>query len=108
MHFDVKKYVALSSILSLLLTTPAFSAISEPDGLPQVLPQELEIELALSAAPKHLQAEATVYVLGPSGYTKVKDGSNGWTCFVNRDNQKRYPDRVGPMCLDHASGCTHR
>lgn len=34
MHFDVKKYVALISILSLLLATPAFSAISEPDGLP--------------------------------------------------------------------------
>jgi hypothetical protein len=60
-----------------------------------LLPAPLEIELALSAAPKHLRDQATVWTLGPSGYTKAKAGSNAFTCVVSR--------RAGdlfPVCWD--------
>src|SRR4029450_11005542 len=39
-----------------------------------LLPRALEIEVAVSAAPKHLRDQATVWVLDQNGYTKVKGG----------------------------------
>jgi hypothetical protein len=50
-----------------------------------LLPQEQEIELALSAGPEHLRLDATVYVFGKNGYKKTHTGTNGFTCMVNRD-----------------------
>ena len=41
-----------------------------------LLPRALEIELALSAAPKHLRDDATVWVLDTSGYAIARKGSN--------------------------------
>lgn len=38
------------------------------------LPQEQEIELALSAAPEHLRLNATVYVFKKRGYEKIHNG----------------------------------
>src|SRR5216117_4400977 len=40
-----------------------------------LLPRALEIELALSAAPKHLRDDATVWALDKSGYAIAKKGS---------------------------------
>ena len=60
-----------------------------------VLPRALEIELALSAAPKHLRDAASVWVLEPAGYTQAKTGTNAFTCIVSR--------RAGdlfPVCWD--------
>ena len=60
-----------------------------------VLPHALEIELALSAAPKHLRDEATVWTLEQTGYTVARKGSNAFTCVVSR--------RAGdlfPVCWD--------
>ena len=57
------------------------------------LPQQQEIELALSAGPEHLRLDASVYVFGKKGYEKIRSGRNGFTCMVNRDgNQKRRAD----------------
>src|SRR6476661_1703921 len=60
-----------------------------------LLPRALEIELALSAAPKHLRDEATVWVLDKSGYAIAKKGGNAFACVVSR--------RAGdlfPVCWD--------
>jgi len=60
-----------------------------------LLPRELEIELALSAAPKHLRDDATVWVLDKSGYAVARKGRNAFACVVSR--------RAGdlfPVCWD--------
>jgi hypothetical protein len=66
-------------------------------GSPQypLLPRELEIAFALSAAPKHLRGEATVLVLEATGYVTAKNGTNAFTCLVSR----RAGD-VFPVCWD--------
>ena len=70
----------------------------------QPLPRELEIRLALSAAPAHLQADATVYILDPSvGYQLAKEGSNQFSCVVARTNRNKpfyRNDLIVPICYD--------
>jgi hypothetical protein len=61
-----------------------------------LMPEELEVELALSAAPPHLRADATVLLLGERGYMEARKGSNGFTCLVGRSQ----PKAVAPMCYD--------
>ena len=56
-----------------------------------LLPRALEVELALSAAPKHLREGATVWVLEQSGYTKVKEGTNAFSCLVSRRSGDLFP-----------------
>src|SRR5688572_23771705 len=48
--------------------------------------REQEITLAESAAPAVVAREAAVYVFGKTGYERVRDGKNGFTCLVNRDS----------------------
>jgi len=60
-----------------------------------MLPRALEVELALSAAPKHLRDAATVWTLDERGYTMARPGANAFTCLVSR--------RAGdlfPVCWD--------
>ena len=60
-----------------------------------LLPRELEIELALSAAPAHLRGESTVWTLDGTGYSIAKQGTNAFSCIVSR--------RAGdlfPVCWD--------
>jgi hypothetical protein len=61
-----------------------------------LMPEALETELALSAAPQHLRAEAAVLLLGKQGYVEARKGSNGFTCLVGRSQ----PKAVAPMCYD--------
>jgi hypothetical protein len=67
-----------------------------PQPLPELLPREKEIELALSAAPDHLRQGAAVYVLERNGFVKVRESTNGFTCIVNRD----HPLNQKPVCFD--------
>ncbi len=49
------------------------------------LPRDLEIQLALSALPRHLRDGATVYVLNPDkGFEVARKGTNGFHAFVAR------------------------
>jgi hypothetical protein len=64
--------------------------------LPELLPREKEIELALSAAPEHLRKAAGVYVLERNGFVKARESTNGFTCIVNRD----HPLSLKPVCFD--------
>jgi hypothetical protein len=69
---------------------------ANPQQLPELLPREKEIALALSAAPEHLRQNAGVYVLERNGFVKVRDSANGFTCIVNRD----HPLNQKPVCFD--------
>jgi hypothetical protein len=56
----------------------------------ETLPKSLEVALALSAAPPYLRSEASVYVLDPaSGYVLERQGTNGFTCYVQRTDYTR-------------------
>ena len=48
------------------------------------LPRAQRIKLAESAAPPEISGKATVYVLERTGYVKVREGTNGFLCFVDR------------------------
>ena len=65
-------------------------------------PEAVEIELAVSGGPAHLRDAATVYVYGAKGFTKVRDGSNGFTCLLNRDSFLYGSAVFKPTCWDAA------
>lgn len=65
-----------------------------------VLPRDVEQELALSAAPPHLRADASVYVFGTKGFERVRTGSNGFSCLVNRDAFFYRAAAFKPTCWD--------
>ncbi len=64
------------------------------------VPRERQIALALSAAPSEVSSHATVYILGPKGYEKVREGTNGFSCFVGRHFVKPTETSVEPGCFD--------
>lgn len=66
------------------------------------LQREEKIKLAESAAPPEISGKATVYVLERSGYVKGRDGSNGFSCFVDRQN----PLNLEPTCFDAEGSAT--
>jgi len=71
-------------LFAVLANTPRPHAPIAVPGLAP-LPRDLEIELALSALPAHLQAEATVYVLNPAtGFEIARAGTNGFHALVAR------------------------
>ena len=56
-----------------------------------------EIALALSAAPASITDGAAVFIMRDGNFVKVRDGSNGWACMVERDARV---NGVAPMCYD--------
>ncbi len=65
-------------------------------AVPELLPREREMAIALSAGPAHMAEQAGVYVLEQNGYVKVRESKNGFNCIVNRDNPKSFE----PVCFD--------
>jgi hypothetical protein len=69
-----------------------------------------EIALARSAAPAAISGKATVLTLKPQGYETAVQGSNGFTCLVERswmapfDNPEFWnPKLRGPVCYNPAA-----
>lgn len=69
-----------------------------------------EIALARSAAPAAISGKATVLVLKPQGYESAVNGTNGFTCLVERawmspfDNAEFWnPKLRGPVCYNPAA-----
>ena len=58
-------------------------------------PVPIQIALAESAGPP-VAKDAAIYVLGPKGYTRVREGRNGFTCLISRER----PDTLEPECFD--------
>jgi hypothetical protein len=82
-------------------TNNGMASLQQAEGtaslqLPELLPRERELELALSAAPEHLRKAAAVFVLQRGGYVKAREGSNGFTCIVEREGVKG----IAPVCFD--------
>jgi len=71
-------------------------------ALPELLPASCEIDLALSAAPEHLRAAASVYALEEQGFVRVVEGDGAFTCIVNRDD----PRVLKPTCFDAEGAAT--
>lgn len=63
------------------------------------LTAKCEVALALSAAPKHLQDEAGVYVLREDGFKLVRKPKNEFSCLVERN----HADSLIPQCFDSGS-----
>jgi hypothetical protein len=71
---------------------------------------DAEITLARSAAPAAISAKATVLTLGPQGYRTAVNGSNGFTCLVERgwmspfDNPEFWSPKIrAPICYNPAA-----
>ncbi|MGH9746517.1 MAG: hypothetical protein ACRD59_10475 [Candidatus Acidiferrales bacterium] len=81
------------------------SAQTAPSDAPKIaplLPRDQEIALAESAAPASVSKNAAIFVVEDKGYTKVRDGSNGFTCLVERD----LPLNIEPICYDEEGSAT--
>jgi hypothetical protein len=93
-------------LLAAVLFTHGLPASTQTEALKAKydfsLPREEKIKLAESAAPPEISGKATVYILERSGYVKVRDGSNGFTCFVDRQN----PLNLEPTCFDAEGSAT--
>jgi hypothetical protein len=63
-------------------------------------PRERQIELAESAAPAEVSSKATIYILGPKGYEKVREGTNGVTCLIERSFAGTTQVSAAPACFD--------
>jgi hypothetical protein len=84
---------------------PGIAAAQVPfDQLPKVfdasMPRDQQISIALSAAPEGVRDKATVYVLGPKGYEKAREGTNGVSCLVGRHFVKPAETTIEPVCYD--------
>jgi hypothetical protein len=96
------------AIFAAALSTGALSGAARAqvpyDQLPKVfdasMPRDQQISLALSAGPHQVRDKATVYVLGPQGYEKAREGSNGVSCLVGRHFANPTETTVEPMCYD--------
>ena len=58
--------------------------------------REQKIKLAESAAPHEISGKAAVYVLERSGYEQIREGTNGFSCLVDRQT----PWNSEPTCFD--------
>jgi hypothetical protein len=56
-----------------------------------LLPRDLEVELARSAAPQHLRDAVTVLVLESTGFVTAARGTNAFTCVVSRRGGDLFP-----------------
>jgi len=82
----------------MILASPGHLPGQALDGIKTIdanTPAAVQVALAESAGPP-VAADAAIYVLGPKGYTKVRDGRNGFTCLVSRQR----PDTLEPECFD--------
>lgn len=78
-----------------------------------MMPADLEVELARSAAPKSISGDAQVMVLGRHGYETVAQGTNGFLCLVERswgastdDSDFWNPKVRSPVCFNSPAAKT--
>ena len=84
---------------------PSMAPVSE-----YLMPRDAEIEMARSAGPASISANAEILVLTKTGYVVAVKGSNGWTCVVGRmwtagfdDAEFWNPKGRGAGCLNPAA-----
>lgn len=57
-----------------------------------LMARDAEIALARSAAPQSISKNARVLILTPNGYVTAANGTNGFTCLVERDWMSAFDD----------------
>ena len=99
---SMKLFVVGTLSIGLFSSTALIPAKAQE--LPRVydasMPRDQQIALAESAAPAEVSSKATIYVLGPKGYEKAREGSNGFSCFVGRHFVKPAETSIEPQCFD--------
>jgi hypothetical protein len=101
----VRTILAIGLLTGILFSvqSAAFAQADKPKATYDFsLPREEKIKLAESAAPPEISGKATVYILERSGYVKVRDSSNGFSCFVDRQD----PLNLEPTCFDAEGSAT--
>ena len=95
-------FVVSTLSIGLLSITAARQVMAQelPKVYDATMPRNQQMALAESAAPAELSHKATVYVLGPKGYEKAREGTNGFSCFVGRHFVKSTETTIEPQCLD--------
>ena len=98
----MKVFLVAALSNGLLSSTAAIQAMAQE--LPMIydasMPREQQISLAESAAPVEVSSHATIYILGPKGYEKAREGTNGFSCFVGRQFLTPTETTIAPQCLD--------
>jgi hypothetical protein len=91
-------------------TKPATYPEMAPVGQYRIANAHDEIALARSAAPPSISADAEVLVLGRHGYETAVNGTNGFTCLVERSWMSPFdspefwnPKMRGPVCYNPAA-----
>ena len=93
--------LSIGTLLVASLTAGAQTEMPKP-AYDFSLPREEKIKLAESAAPPEISSHATVYLLEHGGYIKVREGTNGFSCFVDRQT----PLNSEPTCFDAEGSST--
>jgi hypothetical protein len=96
---------AFAGLLSIAAQCTSAAAQDKPKDpsvhlLTSSMPREQQIELALSAAPTEVSSKATVYILGSKGYEKVREGTNGFSCLIERSFKGTTQTSSAPACFD--------
>ncbi len=97
---------ARSAAVVILFAMAPFPGAAQSSGYPtrpRPMPEAEEIALALSAAPREISANATIYVLRDSGPAKAREGTNGCTCIVSRD---LHAGSLYPICYDREASAS--
>lgn len=89
-------------LLSFLFAASQSLGQTATTELPDLLPADLEIDLALSGLPPHLRSGASVMALERGGYSMTRQGANGFTCIVRRSGAipGTFSDALLPVCYD--------
>tara|TARA_R100001143_G_C3358635_1_gene134134 strand:+ start:1044 stop:1664 length:621 start_codon:yes stop_codon:yes gene_type:complete len=90
------RYKAIITSFILVFSIPLALAQTGNSSKPELLEQNEEIRIALSAAPEHLRDGAGIWVLTTEGYRQIKVSENNFTCIINRD----HPFNLKPTCYD--------
>ena len=94
------------SLVTVLLPAISVLSLAQPNppkpAYDVSLSRAEKIKLAKGAAPPEVADKATVYVLDIGGYVKVQDGTNGFSCFVDRQT----PLNMEPTCFDAEGSAT--
>ena len=85
-------FAAATLLAAQTVPVPALDGIKTVDAR---TPVPIQIALAESAGPPVANG-AAIYVLGPKGYTRAREGRNGFTCLISRER----PDTLEPECFD--------
>jgi len=98
MQFTRWKAITFASLLSVVVIS---SSVARAVHLVSAsTPREQQMEMAVSAAPSEVSSKATVYILGSKGYEKVRDGTNGFSCLIERSFKGTTQTSSAPACFD--------